>query len=206
MSLSSKQETQSELTGKNKALLVAVTDGSMIPIEEVPDLVFSEKMIGEGFAMIPTSDVVYAPISGKLFQVAGASHAFEIRTDDGLEVLVHVGLDTVTLNGEGFETNLKKGMMIKQGEPLVKFDREYLLSRGCRLFIPVVVINGENENYHYVFKPNNEIQAEAGKTIALTIEGYLASWNGVSQQWMLSGTALRRDLSYDPRSCNFSEY
>lgn len=172
MSLSSKQETQSELTGKNKALLVAVTDGSMIPIEEVPDLVFSEKMIGEGFAMIPTSDVVYAPISGKLFQVAGASHAFEIRTDDGLEVLVHVGLDTVTLNGEGFETNLKKGMMIKQGEPLVKFDREYLLSRGCRLFIPVVVINGENENYHYVFKPNNEIQAEAGKTIALTIEGY----------------------------------
>lgn len=122
--------------------------------------------------MIPTSDVVYAPISGKLFQVAGASHAFEIRTDDGLEVLVHVGLDTVTLNGEGFETNLKKGMMIKQGEPLVKFDREYLLSRGCRLFIPVVVINGENENYHYVFKPNNEIQAEAGKTIALTIEGY----------------------------------
>lgn len=100
MSLSSKQETQSELTGKNKALLVAVTDGSMIPIEEVPDLVFSEKMIGEGFAMIPTSDVVYAPISGKLFQVAGASHAFEIRTDDGLEVLVHVGLDTVTLNGK----------------------------------------------------------------------------------------------------------
>lgn len=170
MSLSSKPEVQNEAPENNKALLVAVTDGSIIPIEEVPDLVFSEKMIGEGFAMIPTSDVVYAPITGKLFQVADASHAFEIRSEDGLEVLIHVGLDTVTLNGEGFETNLKKGMMIKQGEPLVRFNREYLISRGCRLFIPVVVINGENENYQYVFKPNNK--AQAGKTIALTIEGY----------------------------------
>lgn len=172
MSLSSKQEVQNELQGKKKALLVAVTDGSIIPIEEVPDLVFSEKMIGEGFAMIPTSDVVYAPIGGKLFQVADASHAFEIRTEDGLEVLIHVGLDTVTLNGEGFKTTLKKGMYVEQGEPLVIFDREYLISRGCRLFIPVIVINGENENYQYVLKPDNEVEAQAGKTIALSIEGY----------------------------------
>lgn len=172
MNLSSKPEIQNEVPEKKKALLVAVTDGSIIPIEEVPDLVFSEKMIGEGFAMIPTSDVVYAPIGGKLFQVADASHAFEIRTDDGLEVLIHVGLDTVTLNGEGFKTDLKKGMVVKQGDPLVSFDKDYLISRGCRLFIPVIVINGENENYHYVFKPNNEVKAQAGETIALTIEGY----------------------------------
>lgn len=170
MNISSKQEVQNESSENKKALLVAVTDGSIIPIEEVPDLVFSKKMIGEGFAMIPTSDIVYAPITGKLFQVADASHAFEIRSKDGLEVLIHVGLDTVTLNGEGFETNLKKGMVVKQGEPLVRFDREYLISRGCGLFIPVIVINGENENYHYGFKPNNK--AEAGRTIALTIEGY----------------------------------
>ncbi|SIN91961.1 PTS system IIA component, Glc family [Carnobacterium alterfunditum] len=172
MSSSSSQEVQKEIVVRKKALLVAVTDGSIIPIEEVPDLVFSEKMIGEGFAMIPTSDVVYAPIGGKLFQVADALHAFEIRTEDGLEVLVHVGLDTVTLNGAGFKTNLKKGMVVKQGEPLVEFDKEYLISRGCRLFIPVVVINGGNENYRYVFKPNNEVEAQAKKTIALTIEGY----------------------------------
>lgn len=170
MSVSSKQEGQNETSENKKALLVAVTDGSIIPIEEVPDLVFSEKMMGEGFAMIPTSNVVYAPITGKLFQVADASHAFEIRSEDGLEVLIHVGLDTVTLNGEGFETNLKKGMVVKQGDPLVTFNREYLISRGCRLFIPVVVINGENDNYRYGFKPSNE--AQAGKTIALTIEGY----------------------------------
>lgn len=172
MNLSLKEEAQNELLKKKKASLVAVTDGSIIPIEEVPDLVFSEKMIGDGFAMIPTSNVVCAPIGGKLFQVADASHAFEIRTADGLEVLIHVGLDTVTLNGVGFETDLKKGMTVKQGDPLVKFDQEYLLSRGCRLFVPVIVINGENENYHYVFKPNNEVDAQAGKTIALTIEGY----------------------------------
>ena len=172
MGVSSKQEAQNEWPGKKKASLVAVTDGSMISIEEVPDLVFSEKMIGEGFAMIPTSNVVCAPIGGILFQVADASHAFEIRTEDGLEVLIHVGLDTVILNGEGFETHLKKGMTVKQGDTLVKFDKEYLLSHGCRLFIPVIVINGENENYRYVFKPNNEVEAQAGKTIALTIEGY----------------------------------
>lgn len=172
MSVSSKQEVQNELLGKKKALLVAVTDGSIIPVEEVPDLVFSEKMIGEGFAMIPTSNVVYAPISGKLFQVADASHAFEIRTEDGLEVLIHVGLDTVMLNGEGFKTNLQKGMYVEQGEVLVTFNREYLISRNCRLFIPVIVINGENENYQYVLKPDNEVEAIAGKTVALTIEGY----------------------------------
>ncbi|WP_192987936.1 PTS sugar transporter subunit IIA [Carnobacterium mobile] len=150
-----------------KIELFSVTDGEIIAIEDVADPVFSEKMMGDGFAMEPTSEIVLAPVTGQLFQVADTLHAYGILTEEGIEVLIHVGLDTVTLRGEGFTSSLRRGMLVKQGEPLVQMDRDYLISRGCELTISVVVINGSSDLYHYEL--NKEEHAVAGKTLALTV-------------------------------------
>lgn len=147
--------------------LVAVADGKILPISEVPDPVFAEKMMGEGFAIDPTSDVIVSPISGTLVQVADTLHAYGIQSDLGVEVLVHVGLDTVNLQGKGFEAKVKIGDAVKKGDPLVKIDREYLIANAPSIVIPVIVTNGNMEAYNYDFKGSGN--AVAGETVAMVV-------------------------------------
>lgn len=147
--------------------LVAVADGKVLPISEVPDPVFAEKMMGEGFAIDPTSDVIVSPISGTLVQVADTLHAYGIQSDSGVEVLVHVGLDTVNLQGKGFEAKVKIGDAVKKGNPLVKIDREYLIANAPSIVIPVIVTNGNMEAYNYDFKGSGN--AVAGETVAMVV-------------------------------------
>ncbi|MFS7401219.1 PTS glucose transporter subunit IIA [Carnobacterium maltaromaticum] len=147
--------------------LVAVADGKFLPISEVPDPVFAEKMMGEGFAIDPTSDVIVSPISGTLVQVADTLHAYGIQSDSGVEVLVHVGLDTVNLQGKGFEAKVKIGDAVKKGDPLVKIDREYLIANAPSIVIPVIVTNGNMEAYNYDFKGSGN--AVAGETVAMVV-------------------------------------
>lgn len=147
--------------------LVAVADGKILPISEVPDPVFAEKMMGEGFAIDPTSDVIVSPISGTLVQVADTLHAYGIQSDSGVEVLVHVGLDTVNLQGKGFEAKVKIGDAVKKGDPLVKIDREYLIANAPSIVIPVIVTNGNMEAYNYDFKGSGN--AVAGETVAMVV-------------------------------------
>ncbi|WP_157454416.1 PTS glucose transporter subunit IIA [Carnobacterium maltaromaticum] len=147
--------------------LVAVADGKVLPISEVPDPVFAEKMMGEGFAIDPTSDVIVSPISGTLIQVADTLHAYGIQSDSGVEVLVHVGLDTVNLQGKGFEAKVKIGDAVKKGDPLVKIDREYLIANAPSIVIPVIVTNGNMEAYNYDFKGSGN--AVAGETVAMVV-------------------------------------
>lgn len=147
--------------------LVAVADGKVLPISEVPDPVFAEKMMGEGFAIDPTSDVIVSPISGTLVQVADTLHAYGIQSDSGVEVLVHVGLDTVNLQGKGFEAKVKIGDAVKKGDPLVKIDREYLIANAPSIVIPVIVTNGNMEAYNYDFKGSGN--AVAGETVAMIV-------------------------------------
>lgn len=95
-------------------ILSAVTDGEIIPVEQVEDDLFSQKMIGDGYAIKPTSEVVYAPVSGKLIEVADAKHAYYIETDTGLKILIHIGIDTVLMNGQGFQTSLEKNVWVEK--------------------------------------------------------------------------------------------
>lgn len=152
---------------RSEMFLVTVADGEVIRLEDVPDPVFSEKMVGEGFAVIPTANQVVAPISGKLYRVSESLHAYVIETQEGLEVLVHVGINTITLHGKGFETELKTGMSVTKGQPLVTFDREYLEEKKIAIVIPVVVIKGlEGLREADVVYTNNGI---AGETVAMRI-------------------------------------
>lgn len=119
----------------------AVANGAIMAIEEVPDNLFSQKMIGDGFAMMPSSEVVYAPIKGKLIEVADTKHAYYIETDEGIKVLIHIGIDTLLLNGEGFETFVKKGMIVEKGQKLATFDLELIKEKGFHPVIPVIVLD-----------------------------------------------------------------
>lgn len=125
-------------------ILSAVTDGEIILIEEVQDDLFSQKMIGDGYAIKPSSEVVYAPVSGKLIEVADAKHAFYIETDEGLKVLIHIGIDTLLMNGAGFQTSLEKNQRVEKGDQLARFDQKMISEKGFNTVIPVIVLEHDS--------------------------------------------------------------
>ena len=104
---------------KEKFKIVSPLDGQLILLKDVPDSVFSQKLMGDGFAIIPQSQVVVSPISGVAESVFPTGHAVGIKTKDGIECIVHIGLDTVELDGEGFTSLISQGDYVKAGEPIV---------------------------------------------------------------------------------------
>ena len=127
---------------KSKALnFVAPVDGEVIDLSKVPDQVFSEKMAGDGVAINPTGNTVCAPADGELSLVFKTKHAFAMTLDNGVELLVHIGIDTVELNGEGFEQLVEQGTKVKAGTPIIKIDREFILSKGLSLATPILITN-----------------------------------------------------------------
>ena len=103
--------------------LTAMTDGRCIPLEEVNDPVFSGKALGDGIAIVPEDCVIAAPCDGTVSMLAETLHAFGMTRDDGLELMVHIGIDTVALKGEGFEALVSQGDQVKKGEPLIRLWR-----------------------------------------------------------------------------------
>lgn len=136
------KKKKEEKTQSNSELkLVAIADGKVKPLSEVPDPVFAEKMAGDGVAIEITSDTIVAPADGELSLVFNTKHAFAMTLENGVELLVHVGLETVSLNGEGFEQLAEAGQKIKAGTPILKVDREFIKSKGLPLITPVLITN-----------------------------------------------------------------
>lgn len=117
-------------------------DGSVVALSEVPDPVFSKGTMGPGVAVIPSGDTAYAPGAGVVVAAQPSGHAFGLLLDDGLEVLIHIGIDTVQLKGQGFEVHVTKGQKVTAGTPLVTFDRKVITDAGYSLITPVIVMNG----------------------------------------------------------------
>ncbi len=113
----------------------------MIPITEVNDPVFSGKMMGDGFAVIPETGTISSPCDGEIVNIFKTKHAIIIRSTDGLEIIIHVGLDTVQLKGEGFEVVVDEGQQVKAGELLLKVDLDHIKSQGKETVTPVVITN-----------------------------------------------------------------
>ena len=122
-------------------IIVAPIRGWVAALDEVPDPVFAGRMMGDGLAIDPTNSTLYAPCDGVI--VTSAKHAVTVKADCGAEILVHVGLETVALNGQGFSGQLSEGKRVKAREPLLKFDLEFLAARVKSLISPIVVANGE---------------------------------------------------------------
>lgn len=130
------------LFGKRHELL-APFDGTSLALGDVPDPVFAQGMVGEGAAVDPTGDVAVAPCAGKITLLFKTNHAFGITTPEGVEVLVHIGVDTVELKGEGFQRLRNEGDTVEAGTPIIKMDRTFLASKGVKLQTPVVITNKE---------------------------------------------------------------
>ena len=127
---------------KESGGVAAPVTGKCIRIEEVPDAVFSQKMMGDGFAVIPSGDTVAAPVSGEIVMVAQTKHAFGMKTKSGIELLVHIGLDTVELNGEGFTVLAKPGSRVKAGEAVIRFDKAFMEGKGLNMTTMVIFTGG----------------------------------------------------------------
>ncbi|AXK50782.1 PTS sugar transporter subunit IIA [Spiroplasma alleghenense] len=127
------------LFSKNKDVQIfAPCDGEIIGLEKVEDEVFSEKMLGDGFAIDPANGDFVAPMEGKLVTVFPSGHAYGIKHKSGLEALLHIGLDTVSLDGVGFDIKVKQGESVKVGAPLVMVDLEGIRSKVPSLKTPLV--------------------------------------------------------------------
>lgn len=126
---------------KNFKLLSPV-EGKVIPIDQVPDPVFAQKMLGDGVAIIPRDGKIYSPIDGTVISVMDSLHAYGFASDDGVEMIVHFGLETVALNGEGFTAHVKEGDKVKAGDLVCEVDLEFLKEKGIETTTPVVICDG----------------------------------------------------------------
>lgn len=127
---------------KTENVVYATQTGTVFPIEESPDPVFAEKVLGDGVFIRPADGKIYAPISGKIKLVADTRHAYGIIGPDGLELLIHIGIDSVDLNGEGFISHVKAGQKIKAGALLCEIDLEMFQKSGISSDTMILIANG----------------------------------------------------------------
>jgi len=153
---------------KNKGKIYAPLNGTIQPLAEVPDPVFSGKMMGEGIAIEPSEGKVYAPADGEIIQVAPTNHAVGILTEDGTEVLIHVGLNTVNLKGEGFQMHTKMDQQVKKGDLLLEFDLDYIREHAPSIVTPIVITNSHNSNKTY--DVTHEKVAVQGESVLIQVK------------------------------------
>ncbi|WP_276736313.1 glucose-specific PTS transporter subunit IIBC [Bacillus sp. (in: firmicutes)] len=124
--------------------------GETVSLTDVPDQVFSEKMMGEGFAIDPSEGKVVAPADGEIVSIFPTKHAIGFKSADGTEILIHVGIDTVKLNGEGFEAHVTSGQAVKQGETLLTFNLDYIKQHAASAVTPVIFTNVSEEDMKHI--------------------------------------------------------
>ncbi|MCM3125793.1 MULTISPECIES: glucose-specific PTS transporter subunit IIBC [unclassified Mesobacillus] len=120
---------------------VSPIKGEIKPITEVPDQVFSGKMMGDGFAIVPAEGTIVSPVDGKIVNLFPTKHAIGILSDSGREILIHVGIDTVNLKGQGFETLVSENDTVTKGQPLLKVDLDYIKENATSIITPIVFTN-----------------------------------------------------------------
>ena len=153
--------------GKKKIFtLKAPLSGRPIPLENVPDPAFAERLVGDGGAIEPSGDLLVAPCDGTVAVLFPTGHAVALITDNGLEILMHIGIDTVELEGVGFEKLVKQGDKVAQGQALLRFDTKAIVKGGKPTVTPVLITNMEAIKS---VKTSDEEQV-AGETDFMTIE------------------------------------
>ena len=160
-----KETEKKEFEGK----VYAPISGNILPLEQVPDEVFAQKMIGDGVAIEPlASGVMLAPADGRVEKIFDTNHAFSIVTTSGLEIFVHFGMDTVKLEGKGFERVANEGEIVKKGDPLIKYDYDYLKENAKSIITPVIISN--YEDFSSLGKQQQDGEAVAGETLILDVK------------------------------------
>ncbi len=140
--------------------------GTAIPLEQVPDRAFSHRLLGDGIAILPKEGVLVSPVDGILSAIIQTLHAYVFQTEDGLEILVHVGLESVGLQGRGFYPLVEAGNRVRAGEPVADIDLTLLQKKGVPLYTPVVLIEGGDGRTLKAVTGS----VEAGRTTIFTID------------------------------------
>lgn len=141
-------------------------NGRLIKIENTPDPVFSEKMVGDGIAIEPNDGVLYSPVNGTVVQLFPTKHALGIKTDEGLEILIHIGMDTVEMKGEGFKSFVSEGQKVRVGDKLIEFDKD-MIQKQHPLTSPIVITNMELVDK--IVKAPDGSETKAGKTRVMRV-------------------------------------
>jgi glucose-specific phosphotransferase system IIA component len=152
----------------SKLAVLSPFTGSVISIEDVPDPVFAEKMVGDGVALHPTEGMALAPIDGKITILHSSGHAFAVQAGDSrITVLVHIGLDTVKLKGQGFTLRAKVGDVIRVGQPVIEFDLAVIAAAGYSSISPVILPDLPEQA---IIEKETLSEARAGRDVLYTVE------------------------------------
>lgn len=148
--------------------IIAPVTGKIVDIEEVPDVVFAEKIVGDGVAIKPSGedDMMRAPVNGTIGKIFEANHAFSIESEDGIEMFVHFGIDTVELKGEGFTRIAEEGQKVQAGDPVVQFDLAFLEANAKSVLTPVIISN--TDEVKEISKLAGDVHA--GKDVVLRVK------------------------------------
>src|SRR5918999_3456928 len=119
-------------------MLVAPVSGVIVPLDRVPDPVFAQRLVGDGIAIDPLDQRLVAPCDARVLQMHRAGHALTLSTS-GIEILIHIGLDTVKLNGKGFSSSVRAGDEVRAGDPLMTFDADFIATHARSLLSPLLV-------------------------------------------------------------------
>ncbi len=115
--------------------------GRVLPLSEAPDDTFAQKILGDGFVIDPSEGKVFAPFDAKVMQIFRTGHAVGLETSNGLEILIHIGIDTVKMNGKGFKAHVQNGQSLKKGDLLIEFDLNEVRLNAKSTLSPVVITN-----------------------------------------------------------------
>lgn len=146
--------------------ILAPLSGNAVNLASVPDPVFSEKMMGDGIAIEPSEGIVVSPVDGEIMQIFPTKHAVGIRAKNGAEILIHIGLETVSLKGEGFETYVHQGDSVKAGDKLVSFDMATISEKAKSTVTPIIITNTDQAaSFNFL----SEGKVERGSTPILEV-------------------------------------
>lgn len=165
-------------------VIASPLDGWSLPLAEVPDEVFAQGLAGDGIAIDPLAGVLHAPCDGEIVPMKDARHAVTVRVADGLDLLMHVGIDTVGLKGEGFEMVVRAGERVRSGQPLLRFDLERLARRVPSLVTPMVLAAGGS-----ILRRVTGSRVRVGDTVMEIVAG-----DAVKQE-QAQGDEVRREFS-----------
>ncbi|HGL6716821.1 phosphoenolpyruvate--protein phosphotransferase [Burkholderia contaminans] len=172
--------------GKVELKVLAPLSGMIVPIEDVPDPAFAQKMVGDGLSIEPRTSIVLSPIDGRVIDLHASLHAVVVESSTGVRIMVHVGIDTVMLDGEGFDALVAKGDHVLAGQPLLRFDLAHVAAHAASVLTEIVVVNGECVSG--MEKSSGPV--EAGQSVLLTLHLEGAASGGVSQEqdgeWLYS--------------------
>lgn len=146
--------------------IYAPLSGEIVNIEDVPDVVFSEKIVGDGIAIRPNGNKIVAPVDGVVGKIFETNHAFSMESKEGVELFVHFGIDTVELKGEGFTRIAQEGQSVKRGDVIIEFDLALLEQKAKSVLTPVVISN--MDEISNIEKKSGEVLA--GESVVLVLK------------------------------------